>query len=839
MKRTTALSLSGERLDHVAFPMGGMGAGMICLDGNGGFSHVSLRHRPDVFHEPWLFAALAFRSATAQGARLLEGPVPGWKVMFPWGKDFSGSGNGSGDRLFGLPRFRRASFSSRFPFATVALSDQDVPLVATLTGWSPFVPGDSDSASLPVAAVEYTLLNTSRKPLQAVLSFHARNFMHVKEGGESGVAALADGFELWQRAAPDAPWHEGTLRVRAEAPRVAVDNEWFRGGWFDTKTMLWKHIAAGKARDARAEGNGQSREGGSLYVPVRLKPGEEKTVRVRLCWHVPYSNVRAGYGKEEDAKPDVARYRPWYASRFADIQALDTHWAASCERLRTASAAFSECFFDTTLPAAVVEAIAANLTILKSPTVLRQYDGRPWMWEGCCDGWGCCHGSCTHVWNYAQAMAHLFPDLERSLRETEFNHNQDERGHQNFRAKLPIGPNDHGFHAAADGQLGGIMKTYREWCISGDTAWLRGLWPKVKQSLDYCIQTWDPRHVGVLEEPHHNTYDIEFWGPDGMCTSFYLGALRAAALMAQALGDSVPLYAELLQKGKVFVEQKLFNGEYFYQKVRWQGLNAADPVEEAGRGLHVNYSDEALALLKKEGPKYQYGTGCISDGVLGDWIAEVCGVGGVLDPGKVRKHLAAVFRHNFKSDLSAHANPQRPTYALNSEGGLLLCTWPRGGALSLPFPYSNEVWTGIEYQVAAHLMLAGDSAKALAIVKAARERYDGRVRNPFNEYECGHWYGRALSSYGMLQCLGGVRYDAVDGTLYVRTRGTAPVRCFLAAAAGYGTVSVSGRRVSLSVAAGTIDVRRIVVNGKEQPSSATPPKSRGAGRTARAKRSRR
>ena len=157
---------------------------------------------------------------------------------------------------------------------------------------------------------------------------------------------------------------------------------------------------------------------------------------------------------------------------------------------------------------------------------MRQYDGRLWSFEGCGDGWGCCHGSCTHVWNYAQAIPHLFPALERSLRHTEFCENQNTEGHQNFRATLPIHPVSHEFHSAADGQLGGIMKVYRDWRISGDNEWMKKMYPMVKVSMDYCISTWDPRHKGVIEEPHHNTYDIEFWGPDGMHVSFYLGALQ-------------------------------------------------------------------------------------------------------------------------------------------------------------------------------------------------------------------------------------------------------------------------------------------------------------------------
>ena len=200
-----------------------------------------------------------------------------------------------------------------------------------------------------------------------------------------------------------------------------------------------------------------------------------------------------------------------------------------------------------------------------------------------------------------------------------------------------------------------------------------------------------------------------------------------------------------------------------------------------------NYSPEAAALLEKEGPKYQYGRGCLADGVLGSWMALVCGVGQVLDRRKVASHLKAVHKYNLKHDLSGHANPQRPSYACGAEGGLLLCTWPKGGELSLPFVYSNEVWTGIEYQVASHLMLMGLVDEGLEIVRACRDRYDGRVRNPFDEYECGHWYARAMSSYAMLQGLSGARYDAVEKVLYLEPNVPGDFRAFLSTATGYGT----------------------------------------------------
>lgn len=506
-----------------------------------------------------------------------------------------------------------------------------------------------------------------------------------------------------------------------------------------------------------------------------------------------------------------AAYRPWYSERFKGLDEVIDYWDANRAVLERNSRLFSDAFYGSSLPAEVLEAVAANLTILKSPTVLRQWDGRFWAWEGCQDSFGSCHGSCTHVWNYAQALPHLFPALERTLRETEFKVAQNAEGHQNFRVNLPISAPPHNFHAAADGQLGGIMKVYREWRVSGDTQWMKGLFPAVKKSLDYCIRTWDPLHKGCLEEPHHNTYDIEFWGPDGMCTSFYLGALTAFVEMGKELKQPVKEYAALLSKGRKYMETALFDGEYFIQRIRWEGLKAPNPVDVTSFG--GSYSGEALELLKEEGPKYQYGTGCLSDGVLGMWMASVCGLDEVLDDEKVRSHLAAVHRYNLKHDLRDHFNPQRPGYACGKEGGLLLCTWPKGGMLSLPFVYSNEVWTGIEYQVAGHLMMKGEVEKGLEIVRECRERYDGRTRNPFNEIECGHWYARAMASYGMLQGLTGVRYDAVDKTMYVDSR-IGDFKSFISTDTGFGTIEWKQGKPVLNVVYGNIDVKRYNVSGK-------------------------
>lgn len=790
---------SGKNLDKIAFPIGGIGAGMFCMDGSGSISNLSIKHKPDLLNEPICFAAISVKGFE-KGAKVLESQVPDWKIF-----GVLGTGMGAPGKLYGLPRFEQGRFLARFPFATLELQDSDVPLECKVTGWSPFIPGDEDNSSLPIGVMEYTFKNNTNSELEAVFSWNSRNVMADWTGR---IVSMNNGFIM--TTSPPNDGNNG-FGVFVDDEKTAVDYCWFRGEWFDPYMMLWKNIescnvVSNKPIDGTAAG-------ASIYVPFKLKPGESKTVAVNFCWYI--AETKLSIGNIPGTKDKLPDYIPWYVGKFKNLQEVANYWRLNASEIKKKSELFRDAFYASTLPAEVIEAVAANLTILKSPTILRQADGRIWAWEGCDYTEGSCHGSCTHVWNYAQALPHLFPNLERTFRETEFNVSQNDEGHQNFRVNLPISEPPHDFHSAADGQLGGIMKVYREWRIGGNSEWMKTMYPKVKKSLDYCIKTWDPDKKGYLEEPHHNTYDIEFWGPDGMCTSFYLGALTGFIEMSKALKSPVKEYEALLNKGKAFMESELYDGEYFIQSVKWEGLHSPNPLEAAKKSYRTNYSPEAIELLNAEVPKYQYGKGCLSDGIMGMWMAKVCGLNEIIDNDKVTSHLTSVYRYNLKSTLIDHVNQQRSTYAIGNDGGLLLCTWPKGGKLSLPFIYCNEVWTGIEYQVASHLMFKGEVEKGLEIVRTTRNRYNGTVRNPLNEFECGNWYARAMSSYAMIEGLTGVRYDAVDKTLYIESK-IGDFTSFLSTASGFGNVCLKNGEPFISVAYGKIDVIKVIVSGIEK-----------------------
>ncbi|MCL2774087.1 MAG: non-lysosomal glucosylceramidase [Oscillospiraceae bacterium] len=815
MKRNYNGAYEKENLEYIAFPLGGIGAGNYCVSGTGMLESFSLRNSPSIYNNPNIFAAISVKSDGENAARVLEGQVPKHKIFQP-GEE---SGNGLGGKNYGLPRFKSNNFISRFPCAQIKLSDGGIPLDVSIRAWSPFIPGDSYNSSLPAATVEYMFKNNSGKTVEAVYYFCSFNFMKVSGKSAGYVRTEKDGFILGQKEAENEPWAKGEFYAFTDETNMCVNAKWFRGGWFDPLTMLWNDILKGKYNAGCHENEDSA--GGYIAVPFTLQSGESKTIRINTCWYIGETNLRQGSALTEN---ETAHHKPWYSGQFADVLAVGEYYRKNVSILKSETRKFSDCFYNSTLPDEILEAVSANLSIIKSPTVLRQTDGRLWCWEGCCDGAGCCHGTCTHVWNYAQAIPHLFPDLERTLRETEFFVSQEDSsdcgcgsncacngnsnsktGHQTFRTSLPIREPDHNFHAASDGQLGGIMKAFREWKISGNDSWLKSIWGKIKESLNYCIDTWDKKREGVLKEPHHNTYDIEFWGADGMCSSFYLGALKAAAIIAEYLGekDVSDLYDSLYRKGRNYLETELYNGEYFIQKPEWKTLEAKLNLDRE--------TPEARELCEIEGPKYQYGGGCISDGVLGAWIAEVCGVGEILDKSKVKSHLLSVYKYNLKKDLSGHSNPQRPGYALGSEGGVLLCSWPNDDKPSLPFVYSDEVWTGIEYHVAGHLIMNGCVQEGLDIVRTCRDRYDGTVRNPYDEYECGHFYARAMSSYGLLQALTGIRYDAGTKTLVIKPKVTGDFTSFIATDTGYGNAGIKNGSPFIHVVRGIIDVERIII----------------------------
>jgi uncharacterized protein (DUF608 family) len=431
--------------------------------------------------------------------------------------------------------------------------------------------------------------------------------------------------------------------------------------------------------------------------------------------------------------------------------------------------------------------VSSTLATLRSTTCFRLEDGTFAAWEGSFNHSGSCEGTCTHVWNYAQTVAWLFPELERSARRIEFLLETDAAGSMQFRTNRIFGGPSWGAQPAGDGQLGTVVRLYREWRFSGDDAFLRELWPAAVRALEFAITQWDTDGDGVIDRELHNTYDIEFIGENSLVNSMFYAALHSAAALADHLGedDRARRFRAIATAGATRMDALLFNGEYYQQRT-------GDLV----------------------GRRYQFGTGVLSDQLFGQTLAHLVGLGHVLPADHVRSAVQAVFRHNFREQLTGHESTQR-TFALDGEGGLLLCTWPHGGRPAIPFIYSDEVWTGIEYQVATHLVYEGFVDEGLRIVRTARARHDGVVRNPWNEVECGNHYARSLASWGVLIALSGADYDGASGALCFDPAVAGEFRCFFSTGSGWGRISLDDNGLELSLAYGTLLLHSLRLRGRE------------------------
>jgi uncharacterized protein (DUF608 family) len=840
---------AGQNLLQIAMPLGGIGAGSVCFNGTGGLQDFSIRNRPGTTALPdgHGFSDAAFALLHVRGnspvTRLIEGPLSPEK-LYDQGLQAQGYRHGGHE---GLPRFSSCTFGSGYPFGIVKLDDNLVPLDVTVTAWSPFIPNDDLSSGMPAAILEYRFENNAATPVEFDFSYHLSHLAGEASDRKSNhwsktrCSVISGRGVLFDNILPVEDENYGTATVQAVGWTPKIKAMWLRGGWFDAISGLWREVSTGKFRENDGKqivDDLDSRSGGSIMASAVLAPGENIVLPVVIAWHFPNSNLSVGGISSSEPEcgpgcdcsdlisidPADARQRnkpvwhPFYAGAWKDATDVGDFIANNYADMRARTLSFADALLSSTLPEYVLDAVSSNLAILKSPTVLRQENGNVWAWEGCfCEG-GCCHGSCTHVWNYAQAMPHLFPKLERTFRNQELQRSMDDLGHINFRAALPDGPVSHDFHPAADGQLGGVLKLYRDWTICGDKEWLESLYLLAKRSLDYCISIWDPDRRGGLFEPHHNTYDIEFWGPNGMCGSIYVAALSAMAKIAGHLGriGEADEYSQLASTGAKFMSDTLFNGQYYQQNVQWLGLRNttfADSIATLEGPM-----SEMKELLRDEGPKYQYGSGCLSDGIIGAWMAAIYGVETPLIQDQVRSTLKSIYQNNYKDDLFEHACLQRPGYALGHEKGLLLCTWPRGGKPTLPFVYSDEIWTGIEYQVASHLIEEGFVEEGLTVVSAARSRYDGHVRNPFNEYECGSYYARAMASYALLSSLSGFRYSAVDGTLFYGPKLVKDCfKSFFSTAFGFGTIMLTDNKLTIKLIEGELQIVSVVVtrNGRQ------------------------
>ncbi|HVF10577.1 MAG TPA: GH116 family glycosyl-hydrolase, partial [Abditibacteriaceae bacterium] len=549
-----------NHLRRIALPLGGIGTGTVSLGGRGDLRDWEIVNRPAKGFTPQhTFFAIYARAGRGEAVtRALEGPLDS--------VDYEGA-TGCGLPNHSLPRFRHCVFEAAYPLGQVVLSDPAVPVDVRLQAFNPLIPADADNSGIPIAILRYVLTNKTTEMVTASVCGNVQNFIgqdgtngkpshnvnEFRSESVSGILMRSDGVD------PQAEqWGSMAFATTARSG-VSQRTAWAALSWGDSLLDFWDDFSEDGKLEERVA-SGPDAPMASLAVSLKIPPRSTRSVTFLLAWHFPNRQTWTG----TSPAPTIGNY---YTEQYSDAWDVIARTVPRLPQLETTTLQFVRAFCESDLPHAVKEAALFNLSTLRTQTCFRTPDGLFYGWEGCSDKVGCCHGSCTHVWNYEQATAFLFGELSRAMREVEFGHATRPGGHMNFRVDLPLVQEPQWNLAAADGQMGCLMKLYRDWQLSGSDEMLRRLWPGARQSLEFCWIPggWDADRDGVMEGCQHNTMDVEYYGPNPQMGTWYLGALRAAEEMARYLGedDFAATCRELFERGSRWMDAHLFNGEYY------------------------------------------------------------------------------------------------------------------------------------------------------------------------------------------------------------------------------------------------------------------------------------
>jgi len=790
----------GSKQNCISFPIGGIGTGSIGLAGNGRLVDWEIFNRPAKGSING-YSHLAVRAKRQDGsviAKVLCGDLPGNYMGQYEKKTFHGYGFGPAcESMCGYSHFSECEFKGEFPVAEITFKDADFPAAVKLRAFNPMIPHDAFASSLPAAFFEVEFLNTSEENVEFCAAFSVANPFEggFNQGLEKGV--------FMRSPLEKEELSYGDMTLLSCGDGVGIQPYWYRGGWQDAPVVFWNEFSSGAPLKNRIYTEKGKRDTCSVTNTLMLGAKEEGCARFLLSWNVP--NCYKYWGSKEPLEEkQKKRWKNYYATQFENSPASASYCMEHWDSLKERTLRFKNALYSTTLDEKILDRIVSNLAVLKSPTVLRLQDGSFWGWEGVHEESGSCEGTCQHVWNYAYALCFLFPALERSIRELELKYSTSPEGKMDFRFALPPGAPRYDKRACVDGQMGTVIKIYRDWRITGDGEWICKNWQTVKKIIAFAWNAenphaWDRDHDGVLEGRQHHTLDMELFGPSSWLEGFYLGALKAGAEMAEFVGDAdaEAEYRELFEKGYAWTKEHLFNGSYFAQKVDLFDKSVLDRFGCAD----TYWNDESGEI------KYQIGEGCAIDQLCAQWHADLVGLGDLFDREQVSVALGNLYKNNFKEEMRKFTNPWR-IFSLNDESGAVICDYPAGAKKpAIPIPYCEETMTGFEYQMAGLLISRGYAEEGKRLVYALHRRFDGERRNPWNEFECGSNYARSMASFALLPIFAGLSYDLVRGRIGFDPVEKGDYTTFWSLGEAYGSFSITADRAELKLCEGRLGLR--------------------------------
>ena len=730
-ERGTPEIYTGKDLVYIGMPVGGICAGQVYLGGDGKLWLW------DIFNEQKEGIVGVTHELSGRTVRPRDGSnyiVPVTQE-YPFDQGFAikiKQGTSKWTKRLDYKGFKDISFKGQYPIGEVTYKEENTPVEVQLKAYSPFIPLEVSSSNYPATVMHYTVSNTSDKAVTCELSGWLENPVL----NHSGVAT-----EVQLKNTIVNKKNRTTLLCEAilEENGSELNFEFSKKRDYGNMSLTLLNTDGSikstaqednyseslfpsehEPKESASETFGLSLRGG-LSKTITLQPGESKDISFVISWYFP--NLSADGNRFKGRS---------YSQRFKNSMEVADDIVQNFERLHAKTQLFREVFYNkSTLPYWFLNRTFANTSTLATETCYLLEDGRFWAWEGI----GCCTGTCTHVWHYAQAVGRVFPELERNLRERTDFAVIEKNGKIDFRGGRAN-------RDAADGQAGIVLRSYREHQMTSDPQFLNRNWKHIKLALQYLIDmdAEDGEVNGMIFGEQHNTLDAEWYGNIPVIISLYMAALAAGKEMAYEINDTAfsRVCDSILKKGQKNIET-LFNGEYFVQN--------EDPNHKDAIGI---------------------GSGCYIDQVFGQSWAFQLGLGRLYNEEMINKSLDALWKYNFVPNMGQFRKslPEdlagRP-YAIDDDAGLVMCTWPKGGKKSgwekhWQFGYFNECMTGFEYEVAGHMIWENKLEEGLTITKAIHDRYNASKRNPYNEVECSDHYARAMASYGVYLAACGFEY---------------------------------------------------------------------------------
>ena len=795
----------GQYTKEISFPLGGIGTGSIGLGGDGRLIDWEIFNKPSKgsINRYTHFAIRAIQGDKITAA-VLNGDIQKEFIGQYKKSNFTGYGFGpSNQKMCGFPHFKNVEFNGEFPLALLDFKDDKFPANVNMTAFNPFIPLDAKNSSIPAAFFEFEVENITSENVEYQIALSVAN-PYKDSINKADINNIVKTLTLLNNGAGRDEIEYGDLTLATDCDTAYTQTYWYRGGWQDSIVSFWNEFSNEKHINERIYDDQGRYDTGTLIAEIKLCPKEKKKVKFILSWNVPNN-----YNYWNECKNDDGTHKTWknyYATVFENSVQTAVYSLENWDYLYNRTLNFKKALHETTMPKEVIDAASSNLSVLKSPTVLRLEDGSFYGWEGVHELEGSCEGTCQHVWNYAYALCFLFPELERSIRDMEFNFSTDENGRMGFRIMLPLGRKMTDFRACVDGQMGAVIKCYREWKISGDNKWLEANWENIKKVLEYAWSEnnedcWDLDKDGVLEGRQHHTLDMELFGPSSWLEGMYLAALKAAAEMADFLGDTQKAqeYREIFDKGYRWTKENLFNGKYFIQKVDINDKRITDKFDASPK----YWNDETKQI------KYQIHEGSSIDQMLAQWHADIIGLGEIFDKEQVFDALSEMMKNNYKPTMREFVNPWR-IFSVNDEAGTVICDYPHGTEKpKIPIPYCEETMTGFEYSFAGLLCSRGKIDDGLKVVKAVRDRFDGEKRNPWNEFECGSNYARSMASYALIPILSGFEFDMPHHHIGFNPYKANDFKCIWSLADAWGNFEVNNNTVKINVCEGEINLKSL------------------------------